>query len=53
MFYNFVLGLLTGFIGMNMFINDSDPFAFYGDYIYPGGPLWDGENLIQDRPFPK
>jgi hypothetical protein len=20
------------------------------DYIYPGGPLWDGEKLVQDRP---
>ncbi|KAF1973817.1 hypothetical protein BU23DRAFT_567922 [Bimuria novae-zelandiae CBS 107.79] len=20
------------------------------DYVYPGGPLWDGEKLIQDRP---
>ncbi|KAH8196752.1 hypothetical protein TruAng_009071 [Truncatella angustata] len=19
-------------------------------YVYPGGPLWDGENLVQDRP---
>ena len=20
------------------------------DYVYPGGPLWDGENLVQDKP---
>ena len=20
------------------------------DYVYPGGPLWDGEKLAQDRP---
>ena len=20
------------------------------DYVYPGGPLWDGVNLAQDRP---
>lgn len=19
-------------------------------YVYPGGPLWDGENLVQDKP---
>jgi hypothetical protein len=19
-------------------------------YVYPGGPLWDGENLIDDKP---
>ena len=20
------------------------------DFVYPGGPLWDGETLVQDRP---
>jgi hypothetical protein len=20
------------------------------DYVYPGGPLWDGVNFVQDRP---
>ena len=30
---------------------EEDANAFNGsDYVYPGGPLWDGISLVQDRP---
>jgi hypothetical protein len=37
----------TGMYGSSNF---TDRYSLDEDYVYPLGPLWDGETLVQDRP---
>jgi hypothetical protein len=39
--------------GMHESDDQSMQLSVDEDYVYPGGPLWDGENLVQDKPLLK